>query len=102
MLIEISYLDGRCPLCGGTASQIDHIDDANDIDTAHNKLSYMNVVMYGSRCSKCSFLWYVRAYSCIDDRRNGFASRRNYVDHVDYNAHKELFVDMAYTKEGIN
>jgi len=102
MLVEISYMDGRCPLCGGTASRVDHIDDVNNIDTKHNKLSYMNFVMYSVTCSVCSFLWYVRTYSAIDDNKDGFATRRNYVDHVDYDANKDLLVDMVYAKEGMN
>lgn len=101
MLIEISYMDGRCPLCGGTASQIDKIGHASDLDSSRNESSYVNFTTYAARCSYCSFLWYVRTYSWIQSDKNGFGIRRNYVDHVDYNSNKQLFNDMAYLKEGM-
>jgi hypothetical protein len=100
MLIEISYMHGLCPLCGGSAVSINPIDSARDIDTQRNDLMYMNFVAYSVRCDRCSFMWYVRTYSWISADKSGYATRRNYVDHVDYKQYKPLLVDMAYVKEG--
>ena len=100
MLIEISYMHGQCPLCGGAAVAINPIGSARDLDTKRNSLTYMNFVSYSVRCECCSFMWYVRTYSWINDDKTGFATRRNYVDHVDYKRYKSLFTDMAYFKEG--
>ena len=100
MLIEISYMHGLCPLCGGSAVAINVLDSTRDIDKKRNDLTYLSCVSYSVRCDCCSFMWYVRTYSWIDSDKFGSGIRRNYVDSVDYEQYKPLLVDMAYNKEG--
>lgn len=94
MFVEITYAKGRCPLCGGNPTSIRQLDSANDLSVNKEKMTYNNFITYTTICERCSLLWYVRTYSWIDQHKEGYCTRRNYVDYVDYVAYEPMFKDM--------
>ena len=97
MFVEISYVHGACPLCGGRPTQINPLDSARDLLVNESVATYSNFVTYSARCNRCSLLWYVRTYSWIDENKAGHAVRRNYIDHHDYMKLKPMFIGMVNT-----
>ena len=95
MFVEVTYVNGSCPLCGGRAGNINHLDSARDMLVNNTTTSYNNFVTYSACCKRCHFMWYIRTYSWIDGKKQGHAYRRNYVDLIDYKMHKTMLVDMV-------
>ena len=96
MLIELSYMNGQCPLCGGKAGKITSIDSVNgDTNIKGKDPSYSYFVTFQCKCKQCLLSWYVQTYLYVGKDKSVFSVRRNLVDHQDFIRYKPLFIDMC-------
>jgi hypothetical protein len=95
MFVEVAYTNGTCPICGGTATNINSVDAARDAKVNGNEVTYQNFVTYVATCDNCFVQWYTRCYTWVDDKKCGFAIRRSYVSARDYLLYENLLKDMV-------
>ena len=95
MLVNISYTEGRCPLCGGPAGCITTLDNVKDFKIPNMNLSYSNYITFQAKCDTCSTIWYVKCFSYVGDDKAGIGTRRAYIATRDYATYKNLLEDMV-------